>query len=225
MYEQQKKQDEPEACAPVVPLQELDIAAYQSLRQICAHAFTNRSQELEVRLPDMLTLLHQLEAHMTPLALQDPILTEAVERYFGEDDHITIDVVCCQIFKELRTYFTRSLGVSGTGTITPRQLYAELGVYLWTLVGKVFRMKYDEAAAIRLCGGDPRVLARQDYDGPFHTVLSYWWECLDQTVAVVVWRNLQIQLAKEQEAAKKAKKAAEWFSMDRLASSFSSLLG
>jgi len=215
-----------EPCVPVVRLQELDASAFLSLRAICIEAFDDPSQELELRLSDSLTLLHQLEQHMTALALQEPMLNRAIDAFFSQRSNMTVSRISGIIFQELGIYFNRSLGgASGARVISARQLYAELGVYLWTFLWTFSWMTRDEGMARQLCRGDLRLLGRKHYPGPFGVVVSYWRECVDQTVGLVIWRSQQIQLAKQEEAARKANQVGRWFSLEGMTLRISALLG
>lgn len=223
----------PEEYVPAVRLQKLDANAFQSLRGISIAAFDDPNQELELRRSDLLTLLSQLEIHMTRLASQNPILTRAIAVFLPQGaaaaaagtaagTDTTASRISSIIFQELSDYFQRSLGSSSTRTITVRQLHAELEVYLWTFLWKFAWQTCDEETAGLLSSGDLRMFGRRQYFGPFDAVVSYGWECVDQTLGLVIWRNQQIQLAKQTEAASKASQVSEWFSLGKLALHFSS---
>ncbi|KAH9862724.1 hypothetical protein J1614_010817 [Plenodomus biglobosus] len=190
---------------PAPVLDEPTAMALQTLGEDVGNIVDNM---VEVHILDMHNLLSQLEHYVVARGLEIIELTEQLEKICPDEVRRGIRSITSVFFKNMGDYFTRTLITAGSRTLTTAELRTELNVYVWTMMSDFAATVCTEEAFALEHGKDPRNFLTSCKSGPLRAISSFWRECVDEIVGLVVWRDLLIREYAEMEEAKKGSEEA-----------------
>jgi hypothetical protein len=185
-------QPEPMASTPIflAPRTSLDETIFEIIDKVVADTET-----IEIRRADVRNLLDQLETLAVSRALaNDGFMSTMRDHRPRQTNRAARSVVGCA-FSLISLYFDRTMLYNERRSIAPKNLYAELKIYLSTGLREWIERCSNEWEQDVIFDNvrDPRAFLEGADFGYAGAVSKVWTECLNDVVRLFIWRDAEMR--------------------------------
>jgi hypothetical protein len=190
-------QEEPVVTTPLSkgPIIALDETIFATIQDI--ESDINADQTIEIQREYARLLIEQFELYMARRILQNEGFMATMCAYAPRMPDRAARAIVADAFKLISLHIERAMQDVDSRKVTPRDLHAELKLYLWTGLEEWID-KYSRDPELReiLGKSDPRLTLEAANFGLAGAVSKLWTECLDDVVRLFIWRDAKVQKCK-----------------------------
>jgi hypothetical protein len=181
---------------PIVALDETIIATIQDIE-----SDINADQIIEVQRENARLLIEQFELYVARRILQNEDFMATMCAYAPRMPDHAARAIVADAFELISLHTERTMRDVDSRKVTPRNLYAELKLYLWTgLEEWIDKYSSDPELEKILGNSDPRSTLEAANFGLAGAVSELWTECLDDVVRLFIWRDTEVQKCKAKQS-------------------------